>query len=178
MRSICFLARFFTGVCAENPCARATFSTIRIYHGVLVPVRDHGRMAPSAMLKRLFGITRSGSTSSFVPRPVHVGHAPCGELNENSRGSSSGRLMLHNGHAKCSENTLVSSLPPATDSTMSMPSPKSSAVSTDCARRDRSPPDAEARGSLRRLTRIRVLVFLIPDALFLTPLFCSFLNSS
>ena len=34
-------------------------------------------------------MTRSGSISSRVPRPVQAGQAPCGELNENVRGSSS-----------------------------------------------------------------------------------------
>jgi hypothetical protein len=47
---------------------------------------------PRAPPPRLFdgsGMSSAGSISSFVPRPVHVGHAPCGELNENERGSSS-----------------------------------------------------------------------------------------
>jgi hypothetical protein len=43
-------------------------------------------------LARLFsgcGISSAGSISSLVPNPVHVGHAPCGELKEKVRGSSS-----------------------------------------------------------------------------------------
>ena len=31
--------------------------------------------------------------TSCVPRPVQVGHAPCGELNENDRGSSSSIIV-------------------------------------------------------------------------------------
>ena len=40
------------------------------------------------------GIMSSSSTSSFVPIPVHSGHAPKGELKENERGSSSSKDRL------------------------------------------------------------------------------------
>ena len=36
--------------------------------------------------------------TSRVPRPVHVGHAPCGELNEKLRGSSSSIIVPSYGH--------------------------------------------------------------------------------
>ena len=45
------------------------------------------------------GMTSCGSTFIRVPRPEHVGHAPNGLLNENSRGSSASMLTLQSGHA-------------------------------------------------------------------------------
>ena len=46
-------------------------------------------MPPSAMVRLGFRM-RSGSISMRVPRPVQVGQAPWGALNEKRRGSSSG----------------------------------------------------------------------------------------
>ena len=43
---------------------------------------------------------RSGSTTSRAPRPSHVGHAPCGPLNENMRGSIGGSEMPQSTQAK------------------------------------------------------------------------------
>ena len=50
------------------------------------------------------GTTRSGSISSCEPSPVQRGQAPCGELKEKMRGSSSGSETPCSGHAKFSEN--------------------------------------------------------------------------
>ena len=50
----------------------------------------HGRIAPSLSDSDGSGTTSSGSISICEPRPVQRGQAPCGELNENERGSSSG----------------------------------------------------------------------------------------
>ena len=50
----------------------------------------NGLIAPSAIESRPFGITSSGSTSSRLPRPVHTGQAPWGELKLNVLGSRSG----------------------------------------------------------------------------------------
>ena len=46
-------------------------------------------MAPSRMDRFLLGMMRSGSTFSWLPRPVQVGQAPKGLLKENIRGVSS-----------------------------------------------------------------------------------------
>ena len=54
---------------------------------------DHGRIAPSPIDSDGSGTTRSGSISICEPRPVQRGQAPCGELKENERGSSSGIEM-------------------------------------------------------------------------------------
>ena len=56
-------------------------------------IRDQATSAPSLMLFERSGISRSGSISSRVPRPVHAGQAPCGELNENERGSRSSMIV-------------------------------------------------------------------------------------
>src|SRR3954470_18357914 len=50
---------------------------------------DHGATAPLASVFVGSGTMSSGSASSLVPRPVQVGQAPYGELNENDLGSSS-----------------------------------------------------------------------------------------
>ena len=50
-------------------------------------------MPPSIMLRFGFGMMSAGSTRSCTPRPVHVGHAPCGLLKENRRGVSSSMDM-------------------------------------------------------------------------------------
>ena len=47
------------------------------------------QIAPSRMESVLFGMTSSGSTLSWLPRPVQAGHAPKGLVNENIRGVSS-----------------------------------------------------------------------------------------
>jgi len=65
-------------------------------------------------------MTRSGSTTIRTPRPSQVGQAPNGELNENSRGSISGRLTPHVVHAKCSEYRRS---PCPTTSTIASPCP-------------------------------------------------------
>ena len=91
------------------------------YHAVLEPARAHGCIAPSSRLRETSGTMSSGSTTSFCPSPEHVGHAPCGLLNENVRGSISAKLMPQYGHANCSENTCSS---PESASTASIrPSP-------------------------------------------------------
>ena len=46
-------------------------------------------IAPSIMLSDGLGMISSGSTRSWSPSPVQVGHAPYGLLKENSRGVSS-----------------------------------------------------------------------------------------
>ena len=46
-------------------------------------------IAPSRMDRFLLGMMRSGSTFSWLPRPVQVGQAPKGLLKENIRGVSS-----------------------------------------------------------------------------------------
>ena len=72
-------------------------------HGEFAPDLAHGTIAPPARLCDLSGITRSGSTSRRNPRPVQVGHAPYGVLNEKLRGSSSAIDMSQWTQANCSE---------------------------------------------------------------------------
>ena len=85
------------------------------------------------------GTTRSGSISIIEPSPVQRGHAPCGALNENERGSSSGIEMPQCRQAKRSEYVKTSgSASRGTVSTSRMPSASATAVSTLSARRLRS----------------------------------------
>ena len=87
-----------TGSRMSQPCASKIASRIFIRQDASVGIRDHGTSAPSATLRSRSGMTRSGSITSWVPMPVHVGHAPCGELNENERGSSSSMVVPSYGH--------------------------------------------------------------------------------
>ena len=48
-----------------------------------------GTIAPLFKLNALLGIIRSSSIFCLKPRPLHSGHAPNGELNENILGSNS-----------------------------------------------------------------------------------------
>ena len=48
-----------------------------------------GAMAPSAMERLRSGITLSMSIWLTTPSPLHLGHAPCGELNEKLWGAGS-----------------------------------------------------------------------------------------
>ena len=56
-------------------------------------------IAPCKMDLDGSGMISSGSASSRVPRPVQIGHAPKGLLNENIRGLSSGILTPQSSQA-------------------------------------------------------------------------------
>src|SRR6185369_16452763 len=94
-----FLGKSLIGVLTEKPYSKATACTMRLYQDRRDVVLLHGRMAPSAKVKRWLGITKSGSTVSLLPKPLHSGHAPCGLLKEKSRGSSSDNCMVPSGQA-------------------------------------------------------------------------------
>ena len=80
---------------------------------------------------------RSSSTSSFVPIPVHSGHAPNGELKENERGSNSSNERLQSWQARCSLNVRSLSAPLAsTKSRRTIPEANLRAVSIESVRRD------------------------------------------
>ena len=51
----------------------------------------------SVTFREWSGTTSASSNSLTVPRPAQLGHAPCGELNEKSRGASSSSA-----HSGCS----------------------------------------------------------------------------
>ncbi len=76
----------FHGVAMIEPIDVAQADSKRPKYSELWPI-DHGAMAPSSRLISGSGTTRSGSTSLRMPRPVHSGQAPYGELNEKDRGS-------------------------------------------------------------------------------------------
>ena len=64
-------------------------------------------MAPSPTDSDGSGTISSGSISICEPRPVQRGQAPWGELNENTRGSSSARLGPCTGQANFSEKVMT-----------------------------------------------------------------------
>jgi hypothetical protein len=63
----------------------------------------HGSIAPSRTLFDGSGTTRDGSISGLVPRPLHSGHMPSGELNEKLCGDSSGNPWSQRWHQSVSE---------------------------------------------------------------------------
>ena len=93
-------------------------------------------MAPSAIDRSGFGITRLGSTSSFSPSPWQEEQAPKGELKEKRRGSISGKLIPQTSHAKCSENTVsFPAFDPPSIPTITTPLPSFKAVSKESTSR-------------------------------------------
>ena len=93
-------------------------------------------MAPSLMDRSGSGTTSSGSTSSRVPSPSHVGQAPYGELNEKLRGASSSNESPQYVHASFCEKVCTSSWPSCvTTATEAIPSASSKACSIESATR-------------------------------------------
>ena len=114
-------------------------------------------MAPSRTLNSAFGTTKSGSTSRRVPKPVHSGHAPNGELKEKDRGSSSSNETPHFMQARCSLN-IRSRLGSFSDRSMksrtTTPLDRRSAVSTESVKRRR-----DSALTARRSTTTSILCF-------------------
>src|SRR3989338_11079383 len=95
-RSTTFLGSSCTGTSRENPyffAASSSFHQKNPCLPILWEAWAQGNTAPSARESLGFGMTSFGSTSSFSPKPWHEGHAPKGELKENSRGSMLGSEM-------------------------------------------------------------------------------------
>ena len=111
----------------------------------------HGSTAPCFNDRSGFASTRSGSGSSLVPRPVHAGQAPCGELKENIRGSISPIEKSPSGHARRWLNRRSGCLPSAS-ATSTRPSPSRSAVSIESVSRERSASPSSPRFSTMRST--------------------------
>ena len=101
------------------------------------------------------GTTRSGSTSSCAPRPVQRGQAPCGELKEKMRGSSSASETPCSGHAKFSLKSIVSSV--STTSIATSPAARPAAVSIDCASRWRRSGFITSRSTTTSIVCLRFL---------------------
>ena len=105
-------------------------------------------MAPSSIVRSGSGTTSSGSTSSWVPSPSHVGHAPYGELNEKFRGASSSNDNPQNVHASVCEKFWISSPPSCVATAIAaMPSASWSAVSSESATRRRMSGFATSRST-------------------------------
>ena len=67
-------------------------------------VLAHGSIAPSIIDFFSFGITKLGSTLSFIPIPSHSSQAPNGLLKENILGSISSIVKPLSGQANFVEN--------------------------------------------------------------------------
>ena len=91
------------------PCASATDSSTRFQYSSVALA--HGASAPSLTERSVSGTTSSGSTSSRVPSPSHVGQAPYGELNEKLRGAISSNERPQWVHASDWEKFWSSSRP-------------------------------------------------------------------
>ena len=95
-----------------------------------------GTIAPLRMLSELSGTTLSRSISFTVPSPLHRGHAPSGELNENMLGAGSLYAMPVTGSISFFEKLRI---PPVSLSrTIMVPSPCLNAVFMVLARRSSS----------------------------------------
>ncbi len=132
-----FFDRSCTGVSSEKPTFRASAMRIAIRYAAVLFSRCHGSTAPSRTERSGFARMSSGSGSSRVPMPVHAGQAPCGELNENVRGSISPIEKSPSGQASRSEKRRSGTFPSAS-ATRARPSPRRRAVSTESVSRARS----------------------------------------
>ena len=91
--------------------------------GGLIYVTESGAIAPAASDNESSGTMRCGSKSHVAPRPWHALHAPCGELNENARGVTSGMLTPQSGQAQSAG--MSSQRVPATTPSSGMPTASS-----------------------------------------------------
>ena len=91
------------------------------------------------------GTMRSGSISRVAPRPWQAGQAPCGLLNEKTRGWISGSEMPQCTQANFS---LKVSVGPSASSTSTRPSASWAAVSTESVSRRRSPSFITSRSTM------------------------------
>src|ERR1019366_6278671 len=97
MTSCTSLLSFLNGTSSEN---FITFARCSIWRSrQFAEPCLYSAMAPSRMDFDGSGRSRSGSTLCTVPRPLHEGHAPTGDLKENRRGGSSGSDALQSGQA-------------------------------------------------------------------------------
>ena len=81
-------------------------------------------IAPAANDNSGCSTTRSGSKNSTAPKPSHAGQEPIGLLNENNRGSNSGRLNAQCGQENFAENSISSPVSIFTATALSLPKRK------------------------------------------------------
>ena len=120
----------------------------------------HGASAPSPIDSDGSGTTSSGSISICEPRPVQRAHAPCGELKEKIRGSSSGidRPVVEAGELLGVERDRAGAAPSrGTISISIMPSASATAVSIESARRLRTSPRMTSRSTTTEMSCLNFL---------------------
>ena len=98
--------------------------------------RFQGCSAPSPSESVGSGTTSSGSITFWKPSPWQRSQAPCGELKEKIRGSSSGIEVPQLRQANCSLKSIGSAFS-STGSTSTKPAARPAAASTDSERRRR-----------------------------------------
>ena len=117
------------GLFKSNPYSFSNdFNIAKVQESSFNLPSPHVAIAPSIILKSLFGIIKSGSISINVPKPSHFSHFPKGALNENILGSNSCILIPQSGQAKFSLNNI--SFSPITF-IITKPSPNFSAASNE-----------------------------------------------
>src|SRR5678816_1026547 len=132
--SRCLSLSLFHGLSRSILNAFASALTMLVVHPESLAIASpHTATAPSRSERVGSGTTRSGSAASRSPRPLHSTHMPSGELNEKLCGDSSGKPMPHLGHALASEYIRGTFSSPT--STISLPLPSRSAVSTESVSR-------------------------------------------
>src|ERR1043165_2066338 len=132
--SRCLSLSLFHGLSRSILNALASALTMLVVHPEsLASDSPHTATAPSRSERVGSGTTRAGSAAIRSPRPLHSTHMPSGELNEKLCGDSSGKPMPHLGHALASEYTRVPFS--SATSTISLPLPSRSAVSTESVSR-------------------------------------------
>ena len=175
-----FLGSSPIGVSSENPTFRARPVRAASRYWAMPLVFAHGRIAPWRIERSGLARTRSGSGSRRVPSPVQVGQAPCGELKENVRGSTSPIEKSPWGQANLCENKVsdfglvgassarhfpsasaLLGLLASAGATSTRPSPRRRAVSTESVRRGRSSSAWARAGTTNRSTTTSTVCFFI-----------------
>ena len=131
-------------------------------HDLLVVARRAVRPRRERALgdrQRRVGHDELGVDLALRPSPVQRSHAPCGELNEKIRGSSSGIDVPHFRHAKRSENCSISpGAPSRGSSSISMiPSASATAVSTESTSRLRTSWRSTSRSTTTEMSCLNFL---------------------
>src|ERR1700761_4448166 len=99
MRLCVLRGSFSNGVVRLKPYASAASCRMRIRFCEAEP----GPSAPSSNGFDQSLMTFAGSKSYLLPSPLHSGQAPYMLLKENDRGSRTGTLVPHSGHASLEE---------------------------------------------------------------------------
>src|ERR1019366_1330473 len=157
MTSCTSLLSFLNGTSSEN---FITFARCSIWRSrQFAEPGLYSAIAPSRIDFDGSGMSRSGSTFCTVPRPLHEGHAPNGELNEKRRGVISVSEVPQSGQAELVESGSSGvgewGFAPSV-AIVTSPFPTRVAVSSESARRRRA---SSSRLTTRRSTTTSIVCF-------------------